>query len=104
MLLMSSLCMAQPGPAQACRCTGALASVRACEILRMAASVKPSSTPSVAMSACCCRIMLCSGSVRIRKKSFALRSNTGIRHLSMQDLHQLLNNRVRGLTVNGEFH
>ena len=39
----------------------------------MASSVKCRSMPSVASSACCCRIMLFSGSVRMRMKSSFLR-------------------------------
>ena len=40
----------------------------------MASSVKCRSMPSVASSACCCRIMLFSGSVRMRMKSSFLRA------------------------------
>ena len=64
----------------------------------MAASVKLSSTPSVAISACCCRIMLCSGSVRIRKKSFALHHG---KRVSLGNHHSKLaaapNTRRRGM-------
>ena len=55
--------------------TRVLTSSATSEIRRMAGSVKMRSTPSVAMSACCCRIMLCSGSVKILKKSFALQKH-----------------------------